>query len=101
MPTTHQKMCSRPCRGCTTSGGAFARCVLHVIRSVPEGKVASYGQVAALASAPRNARQVGAMLRVIIKVVPHGTASLVHLAVLVYHPPRGVVSNARSSRLKA
>ena len=31
--------------------------------SIPKGKVASYGQVAALSGAPRNARQVGALLR--------------------------------------
>lgn len=50
-------------RPASTSGGAFARCVLHVVRSIPKGKVASYGQVAALSGAPRNARQVGALLR--------------------------------------
>ena len=50
-------------RPASTSGGAFARCVLHVIEQIPSGAVASYGQVAALAGAPRNARQVGALLR--------------------------------------
>ena len=47
----------------STTGAQFARCVLHVIQNIPPGKVAAYGQVAALAGAPRNARQVGAMLR--------------------------------------
>ena len=50
-------------RPASTSGGEFARCVLHVIRKIPKGKVAAYGQVAALAGAPRNARQVGHMLK--------------------------------------
>lgn len=47
----------------TTSGGAFARCVLDVINRIPSGKVAAYGQIAALAGAPKNARQVGSMLK--------------------------------------
>ena len=51
-----------PPRPATTSGGRFARCVLHVITRIPAGRVAAYGQVAALAGAPRNARQVGRML---------------------------------------
>ena len=53
---------ARP-RPSSTSGGAFARCVLDVIRRIPRGRVAAYGQVAALAGAPRNARQVGHMLK--------------------------------------
>ena len=51
-----------PPRSASTSGGQFARCVLHVITRIPPGRVAAYGQVAALAGAPRNARQVGRML---------------------------------------
>ena len=50
-------------RPASTSGGAFARCVLHVVACIPRGRVASYGQVAALAGAPRNARQVGHLLK--------------------------------------
>ena len=50
-------------RPASTSGGQFAKCVLHVIKSIPRGRVASYGQVAMLAGAPRNARQVGSMLK--------------------------------------
>ena len=50
-------------RPSTTSGGAFARCVLHVVGSIPRGRVAAYGQVAALAGAARNARQVGHLLK--------------------------------------
>lgn len=34
-----------------------------VCRSIPYGKVASYGQIAFLCGAPRNARQVGYALR--------------------------------------
>lgn len=47
----------------STSGGAFARCVLHVVQSIPSGRVASYGQVAALVGRPRNSRQVGHLLK--------------------------------------
>jgi len=46
----------------STSSAAFARCVRHVITRIPRGKVAAYGQVAALAGAPGNARQVGRLL---------------------------------------
>ncbi len=50
-------------RPLSTSGGAFARCVLAVVQSIPRGRVAAYSQVAALAGAPRNARQVGHLLK--------------------------------------
>lgn len=35
---------------------------LRLVRCIPEGRVATYGQIAALADRPRNARQVGASL---------------------------------------
>lgn len=62
LPETAPPAAPRP-RPASTSGGAFARCVLHVVRAIPSGRVASYGQVAALAGAPRNARQVGHLLK--------------------------------------
>ncbi len=37
--------------------------ILAVIRDIPKGRVATYGQVAALAGVPRGARQVGSVLR--------------------------------------
>ncbi|MDH3712738.1 MAG: methylated-DNA--[protein]-cysteine S-methyltransferase [Gammaproteobacteria bacterium] len=37
--------------------------VWDVVRSIPRGRVASYGQVAELAGMPRGARQVGRALR--------------------------------------
>lgn len=37
--------------------------ILEVIRRIPRGRVATYGQVAALAGLPRNARHVGFALR--------------------------------------
>jgi methylated-DNA-protein-cysteine methyltransferase-like protein len=40
----------------------FTRRVRDVIRSIPRGKVASYGQVAAVAGDPRQARQVAWIL---------------------------------------
>lgn len=39
--------------------GAFNAKVYEVVRRIPKGKVATYGQVAALAGNPRNARFVG------------------------------------------
>ncbi|WP_066070570.1 MGMT family protein [Neobacillus soli] len=36
----------------------FTENVVEIIRSIPEGKVATYGQIARLAGSPRAARQV-------------------------------------------
>jgi methylated-DNA-protein-cysteine methyltransferase-like protein len=36
---------------------------MTMIRQIPRGKVATYGQIACLAGIPRNSRQVGAILR--------------------------------------
>lgn len=41
---------------------AFKERVLDFVKAIPEGKVATYGQIARLAGAPRNARQVGEVL---------------------------------------
>lgn len=40
-----------------------AQRILETIRDIPPGKVASYGQIAAMAGIPRGARQVGYVLR--------------------------------------
>ena len=40
----------------------FRERVLDVVRAIPHGRVATYGQVALLAGAPRAARQVGGVL---------------------------------------
>lgn len=37
--------------------------ILQQIRRIPSGSVATYGQIAALVDRPRNARQVGSVLR--------------------------------------
>lgn len=42
--------------------GGFRERVLAVVRAIPSGQVATYGQVALLAGAPRAARQVGGIL---------------------------------------
>ncbi|MDN6466734.1 MAG: MGMT family protein [Bifidobacterium crudilactis] len=42
----------------------FSQRVYEVVRRIPEGTVATYGQVAALAGNPRNARIVGYALHV-------------------------------------
>ena len=44
--------------------GAFNEAVYDVVRQIPEGRVASYGQVARLVGKPRNARFVGFALHV-------------------------------------
>lgn len=41
----------------------FFRRVYRVVRGIPKGRVATYGQVAALAGTPRAARAVGWALR--------------------------------------
>ena len=40
----------------------FKQTVIEIIRMIPEGKVASYGQIALYAGAPRAAREVGWIL---------------------------------------
>lgn len=40
----------------------FAWRVLQIVQAIPRGKVAAYGQCAALAGSPKNARQVGKLL---------------------------------------
>lgn len=44
--------------------------VITVVRAIPVGKVATYGQVAALAGSPRAARIVGGILRHAAEEVP-------------------------------
>ncbi len=40
----------------------FHEKAINIIKKVPEGKVASYGQIALLAGSPRSARQVSWIL---------------------------------------
>ncbi len=47
----------------TTGGQGYFGKVLSVVRRIPRGKVASYGQVAAAAGFPGTARQVSWALR--------------------------------------
>jgi O-6-methylguanine DNA methyltransferase len=42
---------------------AFQRRVLSIVRRIPPGRVATYGDVAELAGAPRAARAVGTVMR--------------------------------------
>ncbi len=44
------------------AAAGFRERVLAVVRAIPAGQVATYGQVALLAGAPRAARQVGGVL---------------------------------------
>ena len=52
-------------RGRLSAGapGAFASRVLAIVRRIPAGRVATYGDIAALAGRPRAARAVGAIMR--------------------------------------
>jgi len=52
----------RPVRSLGSTADATAK-IYAVIRRIPEGRVATYGQVATLAGLPRRARLVGAALR--------------------------------------
>lgn len=47
----------------TTHAPSFTRRVLSVVRRIPAGHVATYGDVAAAAGAPRAARAVGNIMR--------------------------------------
>ena len=40
----------------------FTEAVIHIIQSIPKGKVASYGQIANVAGNPRAARQVSRII---------------------------------------
>ncbi len=40
----------------------FTEKIINVLREIPEGRVASYGQIARLAGNPRSARQVARVL---------------------------------------
>lgn len=45
------------------TAASFRARVVAVVQAIPEGQVATYGQIAELAGAPGAARQVGALLR--------------------------------------
>lgn len=67
--------------------GDFRTAVLDVVRSIPEGRLASYGQVAALAGFPQRPRQVG----MVLSGLPEGTPLPWHRVVnnRGYVPSRG------------
>ena len=45
-------------RGKTSEGSSFSQRVKNMVKRIPRGKVATYGQIAAYAGNPRAARQV-------------------------------------------
>lgn len=47
----------------SSSGGSFQARVIAVVRRIPRGRVATYGDVAALAGRPRAWRAVGTIMR--------------------------------------
>ncbi len=69
----------------------FPQRVWHIVASIPEGYVATYGDVARLAGSPRAARQVGGVL----KRLPEG--STLPLASGGQSPWRYLPHRARSS----
>src|SRR5262249_29407286 len=52
-----------PRRSAKVTPGSFAARVVSVVRRIPPGRVATYGEVAALAGRPRAARAVGNIMR--------------------------------------
>ena len=48
----------------------FKQKVLKIVKLIPKGKVASYGQIALYADFPRGARQVGGILKQSAESVP-------------------------------
>jgi O-6-methylguanine DNA methyltransferase len=61
-------MSARPAKGgkdrkANTAGSDFTARVLTTVRRIPAGRVATYGDVAALAGKPRAARAVGNIMR--------------------------------------
>ena len=65
----------------------FRTLVLAVVKRIPKGKLASYGQVAAMAGYPRRPRQVG----MVLSGLPEGTRLPWHRVVNTrgYVPSRG------------
>lgn len=58
------KQPSRPeqSESCEPVGQSFSQRVYDVVKQIPSGEVATYGQVARLAGSPRSARYVGYVL---------------------------------------
>jgi methylated-DNA-protein-cysteine methyltransferase-like protein len=65
----------------------FRTLVLAVVKKIPKGKLASYGQIAALAGFPQRPRQVG----MVLSGLPEGTKLPWHRVVNTrgYVPSRG------------
>ena len=55
----YEEQSQNPKKGRIMSEGSFFSSVYEYLRTVPAGKVVTYGQVAAAIGAPRCARQVG------------------------------------------
>jgi methylated-DNA-protein-cysteine methyltransferase-like protein len=66
---------------------AFRSAVLRLVRKIPRGRLATYGQIAAMAGFPRRPRQVG----MILKGLPEGTRLPWHRVVNAqgYVPSKG------------
>ncbi len=66
MPFPGPKMKTKPAQSASraplTARTPLTLRLIEVIRAIPKGKVAAYGQLAALAGSPRGARQVARLL---------------------------------------
>ena len=74
--------------------GLFSRRVYEVVRRIPKGKVATYGQVAALAGAPRNARFVGYALH------SNPEPGVIPCHRVVFISPKGMPELSESGKMK-
>lgn len=60
---------------------SFPQRVWQIVAAIPEGYVTTYGDVAKLAGSPRAARQVGGVLKRLLKAAPcPGTGWLIATA---------------------
>jgi len=63
MAVRGRKRTTRPAAAASKRGPDFTARVLTTVRRIPPGRVATYGDVAALAGKPRAARAVGNIMR--------------------------------------
>lgn len=82
----------------TSTQAAFQARVGEVVRSIPPGRVASYGQVAALAGMPRGARHVGRALR--LARAPMPWHRVITAAGRSAFPPGSVACREQLARLR-
>jgi len=63
LPAVHRRRCCEFLYTQIMADNAAILKITSLVKKIPRGRVATYGQIAALADHPRNSRQVGAVLR--------------------------------------